>query len=135
MDLDAPVASLMTPRPITTTPEATLTDLWTLMLNRGFHHVPVLAGGQLVGVLSRTDVMRAMGMQDPTLVDTGVILDTEHKVADLMTRHVRAIEASVPLRRAVSLFAEGHLHCLPVLDGEKVIGMLTTTDVMRALLR
>jgi CBS domain-containing protein len=135
MNLEAPVSTWMTADPITTTPEASMTDLWTLMLNGGFTHAPVLTDGALVGVLSRTDVMRSVGAQDTDLLETGVILDDDRLVGDLMSRHVTTVAEGASLREAVTVLAEGRMHCLPVVRGGLVVGVITSTDVMRAVLK
>lgn len=134
MDLSQPVDSLMTPAPITIGPDATLTDAWTEMLNGGFHHLPVVAGGRLVGVISASDVMRAIGVQDPVLRDTGVVLDTSDTVRDLMTTDVTGVTPDMLLGDAVRLFARGAYHSLPVVSEGRLVGILTTTDILRALL-
>jgi len=54
------VAEAMTRDPVTVDPEASLEDVATLMVEKGFHTIPVLEGGKLVGVIGKEDVLRTL---------------------------------------------------------------------------
>ena len=82
------------------------------------HHLLVLDGGVVVGVIAMRDLA---GKPDTTHVE------------DVMTREVATIDADATLRRAASLMIRGTTGCLPVLEGGKVAGIITTTDLMRVL--
>jgi CBS-domain-containing membrane protein len=50
----------MTPDPVTVTPETSLEEVAALMVNEGFHTVPVVEGGKLVGVIGKEDILRTL---------------------------------------------------------------------------
>jgi CBS domain-containing protein len=58
------VASAMTPGPITVGPEAPLDDVMGLLVEHGFNGVPVTAGEELLGMIARTDILRALARTD-----------------------------------------------------------------------
>lgn len=54
------VAKAMTPKPVTVNPETSLEDIATLMVEKGFHTLPVIDGGKLVGIIGKADVLRTL---------------------------------------------------------------------------
>jgi CBS domain-containing protein len=55
-----PVQAAMTHDPVSVSPEAPIGEVMSLLLERGFNSVPVTAGGELLGMIARTDVLRAL---------------------------------------------------------------------------
>jgi CBS domain-containing protein len=134
LDLEANVRRLMTPDPWAVRVGDSLTDVWTGMLNGGFHHVPVVSGERLVGMLSITDLAQVLRDVPTELRDTGVILDETSSVDKLMTHTVDTVPVSARVRDVVERFALGRYHAVPVVDGDVLVGIVTTTDLARALL-
>src|ERR1051326_980469 len=58
------VQSAMTPDPVTVPPETPIGEVMSLLLDRGFNGVPVSAGGALLGMIARTDILRALAPND-----------------------------------------------------------------------
>lgn len=54
------VGKAMTPNPVTVSPDATLEDVATLMVNQNFHTLPVIENGKLVGIIGKEDVLRTL---------------------------------------------------------------------------
>jgi CBS domain-containing protein len=84
----------------------------------GVHHLLVMNGEHVEGVLSMRDLA---GKADDTFVN------------DVMTRNVATIEAGASLRKAASLMIRGTTGCLPVTENGIVAGIITTTDLMKVL--
>lgn len=72
-----PLAAIMTPRPVTLTPEAPAFEALVAMTRRGIHHLPVVRDGQPVGLVSSTDLLRAQS------VSSIYLADRIHRAADL----------------------------------------------------
>lgn len=133
MNLDVSVRTIMTGNVQVVQITDSLTDVQTLMLNGGFHHVPVLDGDTLVGILSAADLSAFVRALPDPLKETGVIL-SKHTVSDVMTKAVATVSIDAPIREAVLHFAEGGYHALPVMIGARVAGIFTTRDLSRHLL-
>jgi len=127
------VRDIMTPEPRTLASTDLLTDAWTILVNGGFHHLPVLDEGRLVGVLSASDLLERLRNQDHAIRDTGVVLD-DAPISELMSRNVVAISADAPVDHAVKRLSRGDLHSLLVLEDGGVVGIVTATDLARMLL-
>ena len=67
-DPSGPVSGIMTADPLTLGPQALVTDVLHLMVERGIGHVPILDGARLVGIVTQTDLTRAQAMTSADLV-------------------------------------------------------------------
>ena len=68
MDASAPISDIMTADPLTLSPQALVTDVLHLMVERGIGHVPIVAEGRLLGIVTQTDLTRALAMSSADLV-------------------------------------------------------------------
>lgn len=109
------VRDLMTRTIISTEPEETVEAARGKLRNNHIHHLLVVEGGKVVGVLSHRDLMAT-----PKL-----------KVADVMHREVVSVDAASSLKRAAALMLGGTSGCLPVIEDGQLAGIITTTDLMR----
>ena len=104
-----------------------------LLRSRPFHHLPVLDGSVLVGILSASDLAKVSleaWVADPETVDAW--LDETATISGLMTREPVVVRTHCTLREAAGRLSEGAFHALPVVDEHGHLqGILTTTDVVR----
>jgi CBS domain-containing protein len=129
VDLETPVAAVMTRDPLTVDAAHSLDDARRAMTERGFHHVPVVAGGRLVGMLSGTDLLRVSpGVAAVPLQASAAPPGT---VRSLMVRDVVTIAGTATIGQALAVFSTGRFHALPVVDDSgALVGLLTTTDLV-----
>ncbi len=120
------IEAIMSTNLITVPPSATLAEARALMQQNRIHHIPVLDGDQLTGLISLTNVLAAT---DSFLRDDGSrIHANEIGIEDAMVTDVATVDVSASLRHA-ALFLEKHkIGCLPVMDGGKLVGIITDTD-------
>jgi CBS domain-containing protein len=105
-------------------PGLPLTEVADRMVARDVGAVLVLEDERLVGILTERDVLRAVagGLDEGTVV------------ADWMTRDPETMESDEPIRQAAVLMIHGGFRHLPIVDGERVVGMLSIRDLMRVVL-
>ena len=113
-----------------------LSDARKLMQVNQIHHVPVVNGTKLVGLLSAVDLaslsLTSFG-SDERSNDT--ILDNQFSVKDVMSKNVVTIKPTTSIREVAEMLAEGHFHSLPIVDKEgNLKGLVTSTDLIRYLL-
>jgi CBS domain-containing protein len=97
-------------------------------------HLPVLADGQLVGIVSQRDLLAHSLTKalDFEARDRRTFLKSVD-VSEAMTREVIAVDAETPLEEAARLLIRHRIGCLPVVDRVGVpVGILTETDLLRA---
>jgi acetoin utilization protein AcuB len=119
------VREAMTARPVAVTPAQTLAEALALMRHGRFRHLPVVADGALAGIVTERDLRLA----EPAA------WTPEHgnrPVRVVMTRDVIAVGPDDPVEHAARLMLENTVSCLPVLDGDALVGIITESDIFRA---
>jgi CBS domain-containing protein len=99
------------------------------------HHLPVVNGDDLVGIISWNDILRVtfgdFGDQDGRSLDA--ILDHTYKLTDLANAQPVSIQVSGTIRDAANQLSSHNFHSLPVVDGNKLVGIVTSTDLIQYL--
>jgi CBS domain-containing protein len=128
-----PISDIMTKDLFILEASDTLRDAENTFRNYRLRHAPVMSGGELVGMLSMIDLKSkddepapgAFGMDAqymPTLV---------HQV---MTPDPMSVQVSASILEVAEIFTENDFHAIPVLDGEKIVGIVSTTDIIKCFL-
>jgi acetoin utilization protein AcuB len=126
----------MTPEPVTITPGTSVSEAQTLMKKRGIRHLPVVENGRLVGIFSDRD-LRTVSPSPATSLSAWEIsyLLTKLTVGEVMTHFVMTVAPDCLVTEAAGLMLGHKIGALPVVDAQCVVGILTRTDVLRALLQ
>jgi len=127
---------LMTPNPVTTTPEASLAEVWGLMRELEIRHVPVIQGGSLVGMLSDRDLGNLdMGRLLAGEGAEGLRQELATPIVSVMSSDVISVEPETDLSDVVELLIEHKIGALPVVrpDTREVVGIVSYIDVLRSL--
>jgi len=135
MKRNEPVSKIMTRDLETVHVGQKLSEVRRMLANNPYHHVPVVSGEKLVGLISSTDIVRlslAIYGVDERAVDA--MLDSQHTIEGVMSKTLTTIGVKDTVREAAELLAEGTFHSLPVVDEGKLVGLVTSTDVIRYLL-
>ena len=107
----------------TSFPEESIVSLCARLSSLNIGAFPVLdAGGALVGIISERDVVRAFAKDQARLA--------ERRVRDLMTRDVVTCAQDAAMLDAEKLMHQHRVRHIPVVDGAKVVGMLSIRDIM-----
>jgi nucleotide-binding universal stress UspA family protein len=114
------VARWMTTNPVTATPKDTLASVEAKMREGGFRTVPVLDEGKLVGIVTDRDVRN----------HTGYLDHTEARLA--MSEALITVTPTTPVTEAARLLHERKIGGLPVVDDGRLVGLITTTDILEA---
>lgn len=112
-----------------------LSTVRQILADQKTHHVPVLHGKKLVGLLSATDMLKmtftAYGGDERAF---DAYLDHEFSIEGVMTRSVITLTEKQTVRDAAELLAQGTFHALPVInDRGDCVGMVTSTDLINHL--
>lgn len=130
------VQDVMQTKVYTVTPETTLPEALRLTGQRGVRHLPVLDNQRLVGILSDRDLKRAMASPATSLGvhELNYLLD-HLRVGEIMTRAIITIGPMFPIEEAARLMVLEKIGALPVTEAERLIGLVTETDVLRLFVR
>jgi len=128
------VRDFMTRDPITVTPEVSHPDALALMRKHRIRRLPVISKGKLVGIVSEKDLLSNQPSQATTLsvYEIYSLLSRLH-MQDIMVRPVMTVEGDCPMEEAACIMVARKIGCLPVMEGDRIVGIITETDVFRAL--
>jgi len=119
---------------VTVTPGASLEEAARLLKAHRIHHLPVVEeGNRLAGIVSDTDLRNATldGMVDGAdRGDSG----RPDSVGEIMTRDVVTLSPGDTLDDAMLVLSRGRIGALPVVEGERLVGIVTKADILSALL-
>ena len=109
----------------TIAPTASVAEARSLMRTNGIHHLLVRDRREVLGIVSDRDLGGRVGARSG-------IADGQ-MVADVMTENVVAAEPDTTIRQAANLLRGRHIGCLAVLDGDKPVGIVTTSDLLELI--
>ena len=128
------VRDYMTSDPQTLDMKSTLLNAVLLLRRSELRHIPILDNDRLVGVLSDRDVARwAPSLLTSLTPQEYNRVFEETPVGKVMTRNPISVSPDAPLAEAVNLMYKHRLGCLPVLEAGRLSGIITVTDMLRAL--
>ena len=139
---------IMTTPVVTITPDTTVRQVAALLLERGFSGLPVVDKGRVVGIVSEGDLLRRheigsdrrrpagpwwkamfQGLSDPA----EYVRSHAVRAADVMSTRVISVTEDTALAKVAALFEKRRIKRLPVLRGERLVGLVTRANLVRAL--
>ncbi len=131
------VRDVMTGDPITVNADDSIGKAIALMRDEGISRLPVVQDGRLVGILTLHDVIvKVLGLRvRATLGEIAgeKVYSLGNRVKELMHSPVVTARSDEPLVEAVKRMAHHDISCLVVVDGERIVGILSRTDVLEPL--
>ncbi len=133
--LKNPVSEIMTDDLMTLGPEDNLLQAKELFEKYKIHHIPVVRFRKLLGLLSKSDyLLYANSTIDNNNLDVKNDQKLEFtKVKQLMATRLGKLEPSDRIEVAIDVFLENYFHCLPVVEGENLVGMVTPFDILKCI--
>jgi acetoin utilization protein AcuB len=119
------VGKRMTRNPRTVSPDDTLSAAAAMMRQHRFNHLPVVDGGRLVGIVTDTDLRNAS-------LESGGDPGGDRPVREVMRSQVWSVTPEDSLEDALLVISQQRFGALPVLDGDRLVGILTKMDLLRA---
>jgi CBS domain-containing protein len=131
---DTPVSEIMTRYLVTATPLTTLDKVNALFAQNNFHHIPVVDGERLVGIISRKDIDRVSSCVDLFKSKENERYNDKLMKSllanEVMTKNTTTLTPDDSIGYAAILFTNNKFHALPVLEGTKLVGIVTTFDLL-----
>ena len=126
---DIAIDKVMTSDPATVSPQSSAAEARRLLDSNVIHHLPVVEGDRLVGIVSSSDLLKLH------LLDNTMALFTRATVDQIMETNVTVLGKNSTLREAVEKLSMGNFHALPVVDRKRrLLGIVTSTDLLNELI-
>lgn len=119
----------MTRNVIALHPEDSLRIVDNTFASHTFHHIPIInTSNRVVGIVSKTDLLQISAIRrEFSERDFQYI-----QVQDFMTREVKTVSPESTLEDVAEIFKSNKFHALPVIENERILGIVTTHDVINA---
>jgi acetoin utilization protein AcuB len=126
----------MTANPITATPKTTYREAMKLMQDNHVNHLPIVTDkGKLVGLVTQEDMLSA-SPSPVTSLSVFEIYSLLDKITmeRIMSKPVLAVDEHCSLPAAARFMVDNDVGCLPIMDGDKLVGIITDTDIFKAFI-
>ncbi len=135
MKKNEPIEKVLTRDVITTHTGQSVSDVRRLFAKHGFHHVPVVSGKKLIGLISASDILgiSVEGISsDERSMDA--YLDHQFSVEGLMSKELRTLPQKSTIAEAAEVLSDGSVHAVPIVgEDDELVGLVTSTDLIRFL--
>lgn len=135
MKKNEPISKIMSTDIVTVQLGQKLSEVRHIICESKIHHVPVVDGKKLIGLISFTDLMQlniVISGADERTIDA--IVDQQFSIEQVMTKELTALSSHDSIREASTILAEGNFHSLPVVDkDQQIVGIVTMTDLVKYL--
>lgn len=136
MKQQVPVSTIMTTNIIKLNSTDTLTKAESLFKKNHVRHIPVVNGNKIVGILSYSDLLRISFAdavdEDDNIVDTTVY--NMFSIEQVMSKNIVSVTPDTTIKATAEILAKREFHALPVCNGNLLVGIVTTTDLIKYLL-
>lgn len=99
--------------------------------NNSFRHLPIVEEGHVLGIISDRDINRSIAISASVSDMCGIEMDADLKVESIMTKDYLSIAPDAPLKEAGRIMMERKIGCLPVIEKDKLVGIITETDILK----
>lgn len=131
-----PVSTIMTTNVITVSSTDELETAEHLFKTKHIRHIPVVSGDNIIGMLSYTDLLRISFAdavdEDEASVDS--IVYNMFTIEQVMAKNLISVKSETTIKEVAEILSKKEFHAIPVIDNEKLVGIVTTTDLINYLL-
>ncbi|HOJ12640.1 MAG TPA: CBS domain-containing protein, partial [Clostridiales bacterium] len=129
------VKSRMTSNPYIISPDATIAEALEIMRKNNIRRLPVVKNGKLVGIVTEREMQEVTPSKATTLsvFELNYLL-SKTKVSAVMTRDVITVSPDSLLEEAAVLMRDNRVGALPVIQDDRVVGIITETNIFDAFI-
>jgi acetoin utilization protein AcuB len=135
MNVLEPIRTIMTTNLITVNPKDKLTAVKEVFEKNKIHHIPVVRFREIVGMISKTDFLHFLRgfkrSDEDRFVDNARL--RVYTAEDIMTTGLAKVGPDERIGVALEIFLENRFHAIPIIEGDELIGIVTTFDILKKL--
>lgn len=122
------VEQVMAKKVVTIDRDASIEELVKNFRKYDYHAFPVLSGEKLIGIVTKTDILKILGREK-----LGDVLASH--INDIMTTPPSTISPDVYMGDAVKIMLKQHIRTLPVVKNDRLVGLISHSDIVRRILK
>ncbi|OUR94474.1 CBS domain-containing protein [Flavobacteriales bacterium 34_180_T64] len=131
-----PISTIMTSEVITLSNKDSLEMAERLFKSNHIRHIPVVNGDAIIGMLSYTDLLRISFAdaidEDEESVDS--IVYNMFSIEQVMAKNLISVSSITTIKEVAEILSKKEFHAIPVVDDDKLVGIVTTTDLINYLI-
>ena len=136
MKRKTPISDIMTKKVVTLNNADSLETAELLFKKHHIRHIPVVEGESIIGMLSYSDLLRISFAdaidEDEETVDT--IVYNMFTIEQVMAKNLVSVSSSDTVKHVAEILSKKEFHAIPVVEGTRLVGIVTTTDLINFLL-
>lgn len=126
-----PISQIMTKELITLTPKDSLYDAEKLFIKHNIRHLPIVEGQKLVGVVSYSDLLKISYADVTEEDDIETVVYDMYTIPQLMAKSPVTVGPETNIKDVAATLSKVSFHSIPVVEGENLVGIVTTTDLLK----
>jgi CBS domain-containing membrane protein len=136
MKQNVPVTSIMTTNIVKLNCSDNLAKAEALFKQHKIGHIPVVSEQKIIGILSYTDLLRVSFVEavDDEAENVEATVYNAFTIEQVMVKKVVTISPETSIKEAAEIFAKSEFHSLPVCEEDLLVGIITTTDLIKYFL-
>ncbi|MEM5564514.1 CBS domain-containing protein [Psychroserpens sp. AS72] len=131
-----PISAIMTTDVITLNHSDNLEIAESLFKKNKIRHIPVVSGDEIIGMLSYTDLLRISFADaiDEEEQDVDTVVYNMFTIEQVMAKNLISVNPNSTIKEVAEVLSKKEFHALPVIDNNKLVGIVTTTDLINYLI-
>ena len=131
-----PVSDIMSKNIIALDREDDLQRAEMLFKTHHIRHIPVVSEEYIIGMLSYTDLLRiSFADVSEDEKDVGTIIYNMFTIEQVMTKNLVSVSSQTTIKEVAEILADNEFHALPVVDDNQLVGIVTTTDLIKYMIQ
>jgi CBS domain-containing protein len=130
----APVSQIMSTDILTVNLTQNLRDVDALLKDQPIRHLPVVSGEKVIGMLSKTDLQRISFVNSAEGEQVTTTMYDSLTINQVMTKDVITVDKEDTILDVATILSKNEFHALPVTEAGKLVGIVTTTDLVKYLI-
>ena len=128
-----PISKIMSNDIITVNKTQSIREVSEIIEDKNIHHVPVVSGDKVIGMLSKVDLQKISFVNSYDNDGLTTAMYDNLNIEQVMTKDVKVVQKSDTIYEVATILSKNEFHSLPVVEGEKLVGIVTTTDLIKYL--
>jgi CBS domain-containing protein len=128
-----PISKIMSNDIITINKTQYIREVSDIIRDKNIRHVPVVSGEKVIGMLSKVDLQKISFVNTVDGDELTTALYDGLNIEQVMTKDVKVVQKDDTIYDVATILSKNEFHSLPVLENEKLVGIVTTTDLIKYL--
>ena len=129
-----PISKIMSSEVFTVNTSQSLNEVEDLLNKNNIRHVPVVSGKEVIGMISKVDLQKISFVNPIENNQLTTTIYNEFSIEQVMTKNLEVVQKDDTIFEVASILSNSEFHSLPVVDGDRLVGIVTTTDLIKFLL-